>query len=226
MIAIFANAAQLNRADDTDGSYNGPAIVRQVSVTWNIMVSLCGMLMASLALYGQMRINDECPPDTSCDNWAAKGVGFVGIALFWTGIVGIIGAVKQLRMLLVLVNFIYLGLALCLFVAGVALAVVAGSVDTVNSKAEKHFPELKAQFEQKDPSFCQTVNEAGAVVPMTNPECRAKIAERVEESIFVVAVVAGSIALFFGIVIFGTYHMIHVMRKDETDDDKEDEAED
>eukprot|EP01052_Picozoa_sp_SAG31_P046085 SAG31_NODE_8672_length_1409_cov_1.989313_1_plen_62_part_00 len=61
---------------------------------------------------------------------------------------------------------------------------------------------------------------------MTDPECRTKIAERVEDSIFVVAVVAGSIALFFGVVIFGTYHMIHAMRKDETDDNKEDEAED
>eukprot|EP01051_Picozoa_sp_SAG22_P016492 SAG22_NODE_2339_length_2690_cov_2.159012_1_plen_133_part_00 len=115
-------------------------------------------------------------------------------------------------------------LALLLFIAGVALAAVSGAMETVEGKAEKHFGELREQYEQKDLTFCAVRGEDGAWLPMLEPACRAKIRDEIESNFAVIGTIAGATALFFGIVIFFTYHCVIAMRKIEYDyeDDEED----
>ena len=41
-----------------------------------------------------------------------------------------------------------------LFMSALFLSIVSGAMETINTEAEANFPELRTQYEQKDPDYC------------------------------------------------------------------------
>ena len=212
MIAIFCNAGQLTHDEP-------PGWVRLLSMNMNGLTSLCGLIMAILGTYAQYTIADECPADADCTNYVAVVIIILGVGLFVTGGIGLGGAFKHLTPLLFVVNIIELVFALMLFIAGIFLAIIAGAMDTVNSQSDEHFDVLRAQYEQRYPNYCS--NLGPPVTPMSEIDCRAKIAEDVESNLLIVGIIGLIVAAYFAVVIFFTYHCIQHMREDGKDNDDE-----
>ena len=89
--------------------------------------------------------------------------------------------------------------------------------DTINAKSEAGFVELRGQFEQKVPDYCQitdaeysfeydgTTYDAGTRIPMTDEDCRAKMREEIEGQMGVVGAVLIALAIFFLVVMYFTW---------------------
>lgn len=131
---------------------------------FNGLVTLSGLVVAVLCGVGQGLLMSDCPDGADCSNMAVIVVLMLGVALLVVGTLGLIGVWKEIPLFLKKVNILLAAVSALLLLAGIMLAIVAGHMDTINGKSEEHFPEMRRQYESKDPTYCQIAG--GASLPV------------------------------------------------------------
>lgn len=86
-------------------------------------------------------------------------------------------------------------------------------MESVNGASEKNFVELRAQMEAQDPDYCRENTR-----PMSDTDCRAKIAKDLEENVLVVGGVALCVAFGLFVVIVLTFRTIKQLKSSPPED--------
>jgi len=202
-------------------------LLKSLGLFFNGLVSLAGLGMAVAAGVGQYYLSEECPSGMEakdCSNYAVMFVGFGGVCMLFVGGLGCLTIVKNLQSIGCLAlrntNLVLMCVAFPLLFAGMFLSIVSGGLDSINTQADKHFPEMRKSIELKKPDYCSKV-EADVVVPMTDTECRDKITVELEGQVLTVGVIAGATALGLIVVIILTLRSIRAMKAEDDSTDGE-----
>lgn len=109
----------------------------------NGFVSLLGLMLMILALYGNSLLSETCGDGADCSNAAISFAIFLGLCVFAGGIAACLLIWKDIKFLLKIMAFAFLGTGVVLVVVAMMLSIVAGGMDTVNAESEKNFPAIR-----------------------------------------------------------------------------------
>lgn len=203
-------------------------LLKSLGLFFNGLVSLTGFGMTIAAGVGQYYLSDECPAGVAvkdCSNPAVMFVGFCGICMLFVGGLGCFTIVKNMQSIGCLAlrntNLVLMCIAFPLLFAGILLSIVSGGLDSINTQADKHFPEMRKSIELKKPDFCSKTDAAGVNVPMTDAECREKITVELEGEVLTVGIIAGATALGLLVVIILTLRSVRALKREGENPDGE-----
>ena len=213
LVAALINDAMIDAAD-----FSG--VTGLLGLVFNGAVAFSGLVLTIAAGVGQYMLAQDCQGRESCANIAVNFVIVLGLAMTALGILGVFGVQKNrnggnlpARLALRKVNIVMICCAFVLSIAGILLSLAGGGMESVNGASEKNFVELRAQMEAQDPDYCRENTR-----PMSDTDCRAKIAKDLEENVLVVGGVALCVAFGLFVVIVLTFRTIKQLKSSPPED--------
>lgn len=194
-----------------------PLAVKIITHVLLAIVGAMGIALAVLAYLGTQELTKDCPPGGDCTNnaiWISIGVG---IGLFVATFVTALAVCTNKKTMIKIMAAVFVMFSTILFMSSLFLSIVAGAMETINTEAEMNFPELRAQYEQKDPAYCTKTDDNkesdtfGEEISMKNPECRKKIKMDIEEQLAPVAGYGVMVCMGMMLVMFYTFRVIKVL---------------
>lgn len=194
-----------------------PLAVKVLTYALIAAVGIMGLALGILAYLGTQALTKDCPPGGDCTNgavWISIGVG---VGLFVAAIVTAVAVFRNMKSLIKVMAGVFVMFSVILFMSALFLSIVSGAMDTINAEAETNFPELRKQYEQKDPDYCTRLDADdesktfGKKISMKDPECRQKIKEDIEVQLAPVVGYGVLVSLGMMLVIFYTFRMIKVL---------------
>lgn len=213
LVAALINDAMVDAAD-----FSGATGL--MGLIFNGAVAFSGLVLTIAAGVGQYMLSQDCQGRESCTNIAVNVVIVMGLALVVLGVLGVFGVQKNrnggglpARLALRKVNIVLICCAFVLSIAGILLSLAGGGMESVNGASEKNFEELRGQMEAQDPDYCLENNR-----PMSDTDCRAKIAKELEENVLVVGGVSLCVAFGLFVVIVLTFRTIKQLKSSPSED--------
>ena len=191
-----------------DASGQTPKLIIFCAYFLNFVLLLAGVALTVLSILGDKELAKECPEGAECSNFAITLAKMTGIVVAAVAMVTELAIWKNVKLFLKLAM---VGEAIIIFILmmlAIFLSIISGGMQTINAEAEKHFPVLRAQYEQKDQYYCTTKDAGGSTLPMTDENCRLKIKEDIEGNVLVVGLSAFGAALVMIAAFVFTFRLI------------------
>ena len=199
----------------------------------NGIVLLFGLLTIILGAVANSDLNEGCEGTTledggSCVNWACVGIIALGVLFFVVAGVSTGGMVLGGfigRNMVRISNICFVVLSLALMVTGIAFAIVAGAITSINEEYDLKFESIRTQYETQDCNVCADPpdidNDGCNDMRQGNSVCRAKIKEETKERIGIISMITGIVTLGFVAVLYITLQAVKIYSGDDAERESE-----
>ena len=233
VILLIVNIYMVNNCEleDEEGGGTkwkpmGPIFI--VGCVFNGIVLLFGFLTIIAGFMANSDLNEGCKETLSlsdggsCVNWACVGVIVLGCMFFVVSLVStgamVMGGFLGQNMVRV-ANICFVVLALFLMITGIAFAIVAGAITSINEEYDLKFDTIRTQYEQQDCNVCADPpdldNDQCYDMRWGNSRCRNKIKLESQERMATISVVLGAMVCGFVVVLYITLQAVKIYGEDD-----------
>ena len=191
--------------------------VKLISLLLTAIVGLFGLLLMIFGIIAHSELSGgACPAGKDCTNWAV--VGIIVLGTFFFLLAGLNVAAVMLggfigKNIMRILTIVWVVLAFILLLVGIAFALVAGAISSINEEYDLNFAKVREQANQQDATLCPKA--------MTDAECKNKLKTKTEGSFNTIAIVLGITCAGFVFVLYVTLQAVKIFRADEGDDDED-----
>lgn len=190
---------------------------KEIGIIFAGGVTLFGLLAFIFGIIQYMDLTDPAVcPSGDCTNWAVMGIIFVGAIFLILGLLHLtamfVGHVTG-RLILRVVNIVYMVMTLVLLIATIFLLLVAGAITSVTTEYDLHFATIRKNVEHATPHYCKMGGVEGGL-PLSDEACKEKIKEDTKSQIKTLAIVLTFLNVGVMVVIYVTLEAIMIWRDD------------
>lgn len=221
---VMETGASMEDEDDEEGESNGIPLKIPGLVLAGIE-ALFGLLLLIFGIVANSELTDDATcaaGDVECTNFAVIMVCVMGAIFFVAGIVHVVSLVLGGtigRLMLRIVNLIYMVMTLLLLVFTLFFALIAGAIDSINTEYDLNFAEIRKSVEKAKPGYCTLANGN----PMSDYECKHQIMNDTKGDLRVLAVILSIANMGMLVVLYITLQAVIMWHGGVAQDDGEDD---